>query len=114
MKIKNLVASMGVLALFASVGCVTREEVYGDAVMLPLAATGSDAVVVTSREFSFESSAARAPAGKVVFTLVNAGKQHHELAIVRFEGGRYGLPVAEIEAIEPGESASMRADLGAG
>ena len=118
MKIKNLVASMGVLALFASVGCVTREEVYGDAVMLPQAATGSDAVVVIARDSgfnsSFDASTTRAAPGKIVFTLTNAGEQHHELAVVPFENGRYGFPIAEIESTGSGKSASMRVDLGPG
>lgn len=95
-------------------GCVARETVAGGAVQLSQPPTSQETVRVYAQEYEFEADAQRIQAGRTVFFVHNRGLRSHELAIVPFEGGRYGLPVGEVEALEPGEEGAVEVGLGPG
>lgn len=68
-------------------------------------------VEVTARDFRFELSASAVNAGKLVLSFRNAGDETHEMAVVPFDHGSYGLPVAEIKALPPGHVDALQVDL---
>ena len=111
MNLRILLAFMGAVALLASTGCVTREEAQEAAVLLPGVPTSGEIVEITGREFTFESAASIVKPGKLVFVFRNGGAEMHEMAVVPFERGGYGLPVAEIEGIPPGQVEALQVAL---
>lgn len=79
--------------------------------VLPPDRASASAIPVTLQEFGFEMDRDRTASGLVKFMLINEGGAHHEFMLVPFDGRRYGLPVAEHEALNPGQSGILRARL---
>ena len=78
------------------------------------ARASADAIVVGQREFAFDLETTRVPSGLVEFAVENRGTEHHEFVVVPFRNGRYSLPAAEHEALEPGDRGGLRAWLDPG
>jgi Cupredoxin-like domain len=89
--------------------CGSSPKPHIAAQVLPSDRARTDAIPVALREFSFEIDRVTVPAGSIDFKITNEGLERHELAVVPFDGKRYGLPVAEHEAIPPGQSGLLRA-----
>ncbi len=82
--------------------------------VLPAERATSDAIPVTLREFGFSLGRSEVRTGQIDFKITNEGSARHEFAIVPFDGERYELPVAEHEAMSPGQSGLLRVRLGPG
>ena len=79
--------------------------------LIPPEQASTSAVQVEQQDYKFNLKESRASAGTIDFVVRNGGKEDHEFVIVPVEGGRYGLPIGEIEAFAPGEMRAMRAEL---
>ena len=97
--------------LLTLTGCVSRSQVTAPPVTLPADDATSTAVNVVGGDFGFAMATRSVDAGVVEFLFTNKGIEPHEMVIVPVDGDRYGLPIAEIEIIESGQSAVLRADL---
>lgn len=67
-------------------------------------------VTVTLAEYSVEPDAATVPAGSIKFLAKNAGKEVHELYLLKVRDAGYDV-VGEIENLAPGSSGSMTLDV---
>ena len=63
-------------------------------------------VTVTLAEYSVNPDAAAVPSGSVKFIAENAGKEVHELYVLKLRDGGYDV-VGEIEDVGPGETGAM-------
>lgn len=90
----------------------------------PAAKPASGAVAVTLKEFTLTPKPAAVPAGKVTFTVQNAGRLKHEFVVLRTAKGAADLlkgdeanesgNVGEIGDVPVGSSKSLRLMLKAG
>src|SRR5689334_22231896 len=62
----------------------------------------ANAIAITQHEFRFDAAQDSVRQGVVDFAITNQGNEHHEFVIVPYDDGRFGEPVAEHEALEPG------------
>ena len=95
--------------------CISAEaRQYADPKIIGPDAASSAAIRVGLVDYAFELETTSAPAGVIDFIAENKGTDFHEFVIVRRLGDHYDLPYGEIEAMEPGETGAIRADLAAG
>ena len=73
-----------------------------------------DAILISPSEYKFDVGHNTAKAGTIQLVAGNIGKQKHEVVIVPVSEGRYGAPVAEIEAFGPQERRGLKVDLAPG
>jgi hypothetical protein len=111
MDLRTLLASMGAVALLASSGWVSRGEVRAVPVALGSLPTSGQIIEITAREYRIDWTATAVHSGKLAFIFRNAGDETHEMAVVPYDHGEYGLPVAEIEAVPPGHIEALQVDL---
>jgi hypothetical protein len=81
---------------------------------VPVGRLGPGAIAVAQRDYAFDVQDLRVSAGHVEFRVTNRGSGPHELFVVPRDGGRFGSPVAESDAQDPGASSGLRVKLGPG
>jgi len=86
----------------------------GEGEPLPVGRLGQDAIAVRQRDYAFDAEDIRVSSGRVEFKVTNQGSGPHELVVVPRDGDRFGLPVAEAGAQDPGASSGLRVNLGPG
>lgn len=74
----------------------------------------ANAIHVSATDYHYDVSAASAKAGTIDFVVHNESLGEHEFMIVQYEGGRYGMPIGEIEPFGGGETKALRAQLAPG
>lgn len=74
----------------------------------------ANAIAITQHEFRFDAAQDSVRQGVVDFAITNQGNEHHEFVIVPYDDGRFGEPVAEHEALEPGQRGVLRVTLSPG
>jgi hypothetical protein len=79
--------------------------------VIPASVAGDGAIVVDAVDYRFELHQPSARATAVTFLVRNRSASEHDFVVVRFEDGRYGLPLVELEAIGAGESLAVRTEL---
>ena len=110
------VFGLAALCLIAvtALACYAEPHIRAEPRLIEPASASDDAIHILADEFSYETSANRVKPGVTDFVVVNSGDYEHEFVIVPLQDGRFGLPIGEIEAFQPGETRAMRADLAPG
>ena len=106
-----LIIAVGAIAAGA---CFSAPEVTDAPVVSPEGSASTNAFHVTAVDYRYNADIESVRAGTVQFAFTNGGEQPHEMAVVPFSRGRYGLPIAEIEPLPPGESRVLTVVLAPG
>ncbi|HZQ37234.1 MAG TPA: hypothetical protein VFD32_14985 [Dehalococcoidia bacterium] len=102
------------LATLLLAGCAGTPAVPDQPEVLSADRAAAGAVSISQHEFRFDSTQDAVRRGVVDFAITNQGNEHHEFVIVPYSDGRFGEPVAEHEALDPGESGVLRVSLNPG
>lgn len=105
---------LAALLSVCAVACDSAVAYLPDVEILPAHEASPGALAVGQSDFAFNLAEPSVHAGRTDFLITNGGLEPHEFVIVPVDGDRYGTPVGEHEALEPGQSAVLRATLQAG